>query len=67
MKLGEYLKQNQIQQEKFIQTLEEVSGRKISQGGLSKYVLGHRIPRKPEMLAIHEATEGAVAPNDFYL
>ena len=67
MTLREYLKTNGIQQEKFIEQVHAATGRRISQGGLSKYVMGWRIPRKEEMLAIHKATDGAVQPNDFYL
>jgi ribosome biogenesis GTPase A len=67
MKLKEYLETKELTQEKFIQEMEDQTGHKLSQGGLSKYVLEYRIPRKAEMVAIHEYTKGEVEPNDFYL
>ncbi len=67
MKLKEYLETKELTQEKFIQEMEDETGHKLSQGGLSKYVLEYRIPRKAEMVAIHEYTKGEVEPNDFYL
>jgi uncharacterized protein YgiM (DUF1202 family) len=67
MKLKQYLQENKITQNEFIMQLEKSTGHKLSQGGLSKYVIAKRIPRKSEMLAIHDYTEGAVSPNDFYL
>ena len=67
MKLKEYLKENNYTQGKFINELYKQTGHKLSQGGLSKYMIGQRTPRKEEMLKIYEFTKGAVQPNDFYL
>ena len=67
MKLKEYLSENKLTQGKFIKKMEKETGHRLSQGGLSKYVLESRIPRKAEMIAIHKFTKGAVQPNDFYL
>ena len=67
MKLKEYLDTNELTQYKFIKEMEKETGHKLSQGGLSKYILESRIPRKTEMVAIHKYTKGAVQPNDFYL
>ena len=67
MKLKEYLKENNYTQGKFIKELHKQTGHKLSQGGLSKYMIGQRTPRKEEMLIIYEFTKGKVEPNDFYL
>ncbi len=67
MKLKEYLKENNYTQVGFIKELHKQTGHKLSQGGLSKYMIGQRTPRKEEMLIIYEFTEGEVEPNDFYL
>jgi hypothetical protein len=67
MKLKEYLTENKLTQHKFIEELERETGHKLSQGGLSKYVIGQRTPRKDEMVLIYKFTDGAVQPNDFYL
>ena len=67
MKLKQYLQTNQLTQDQFIKSMEKETGHKLSQGGLSKYILESRIPRKAEMVAIHKFTKGAVQPNDFYL
>lgn len=67
MKLKEYLSENKLTQGKFIKEMEKETGHRLSQGGLSKYVLESRIPRKAEMIAIHKFTNGKVEPNDFYL
>jgi ribosome biogenesis GTPase A len=67
MKLKEYLNTNNLTQDKFINEMEKETGHRLSQGGLSKYILESRIPRKAEMVAIHEYTKGKVEPNDFYL
>lgn len=67
MKLKQYLDTNELTQDKFIKEMEKETGHKLSQGGLSKYILESRIPRKTEMVAIHKYTKGAVQPNDFYL
>ena len=67
MKLKEYLSEHELTQDKFIREMEKETGHRLSQGGLSKYILESRIPRKAEMIAIHKFTKGAVQPNDFYL
>ncbi len=67
MKLKQYLDTNELTQDQFIKAMEKETGHKLSQGGLSKYILESRIPRKTEMIAIHKYTKGAVQPNDFYL
>mgnify|MGYP003649701105 FL=1 len=65
MKLKQYLDTNELTQDRFIKEMEKETGHKLSQGGLSKYILESRIPRKTEMVAIHKYTKGAVQPNDF--
>lgn len=65
--LGEYLKSNKITQEEFLKRMEETTGESISQGGLSKYVQGKRIPKKEVMMMIYHASDKKVQPNDFYL
>ena len=67
MKLREYLNTKKLTQDKFIKEMEKDTGHRLSQGGLCKYILESRIPRKEEMIAIHKFTKGAVQPNDFYL
>jgi|TARA_R100001460_G_scaffold39123_4_gene73843 hypothetical protein len=67
MKLQKYLSDNKLTQHNFLDLLYKKTGTKLSQGGLSKYIKGQRIPRKNEMKSIHEITEGKVQPNDFYL
>ena len=67
MKLKKYLDKNKLTQDKFIANMEKETGHRLSQGGLSKYIIESRIPRKAEMIAIHEFTKGEVEPNDFYL
>ncbi len=67
MKLKQYLDTNELTQDRFIKEMEKETGHRLSQGGLSKYILESRIPRKTEMVAIHKYTKGAVQPNDFYL
>ena len=66
MKLKKYLKENKITQNEFIKHMESETGLILSQGGLSKYMLGDRIPRKSEMHAIYKATKFKVSANDFY-
>ena len=67
MTLQDYLKQNRLTQMAFIKEVKTATGEHIPQGTVAKYVLGERIPKKRQMLLIHEATEGVVSPNDFYL
>lgn len=67
MHLGEYLKTNKITQEEFLRKMEATTGKSISQGGLSKYIQGKRVPKKEVMMMIYETSDRAVEPNDFYL
>lgn len=67
MKLKEFLQENNYTQNKFIEAVHKKTGHRFSQGGLAKYIIGVRIPRKKEMGVIHEFTNGEVSPNDFYL
>mgnify|MGYP003109343393 FL=1 len=66
MKLSEYLKENKITQEDFLQQAKSV-GATFSIHAVSKWCQGHRIPRQDEMYVIHAITNGAVSPNDFYI
>ena len=54
MHLGEYLKTNKITQEEFLRKMEATTGKSISQGGLSKYIQGKRVPKKEVMMMIYE-------------
>ena len=67
MKLKEYLTENKFTHMSFISAVEQKTGHSFSQGGLAKYVIGARIPRKREMQVLYDFTDGKVAPNDFYL
>tara|TARA_R100001377_G_C3097464_1_gene78024 strand:+ start:201 stop:404 length:204 start_codon:yes stop_codon:yes gene_type:complete len=67
MKLKEFLKERNMTQHQFIDAVKDNTGHSFSQGGLAKYIIGQRIPRKKEMNVIYEFTHGDVAPNDFYL
>ena len=66
MKLRDYLKHEQLTQMRFIDICEMATGKSIPQGTLAKWILGVRIPRKPEMEMIYSVTSGKVEPNDFY-
>ena len=66
MKLDNYLNDNNMTQQMFVEDLLVATGRHIPQGTLSKYVLGTRIPNIKNMQAIYEYTQGKVTPNDFY-
>ena len=66
MKLRDYLKDEQLTQMRFIDICEMATGKSIPQGTLAKWILGVRIPRKPEMEMIYSVTSGKVEPNDFY-
>ena len=67
MKIQEYLQKTNTSQTTFCRGLKKETGTDLSQGGLSKYVIGMRIPRRAEMVAIYQYTGGKVSPNDFYL
>lgn len=60
MKLAAYLEQNGLDAEAFAAL---ISRKPIT---VARYLNGTRMPRKAEMALIHEATAGAVQPNDFY-
>ena len=67
MTLKEFIKENNLTQYQFIEIVKEKTGHTFSQGGLAKYIIGQRIPRKKEMNVIFNFTHGVVSPNDFYL
>ena len=46
MKLEKYLSDNKLTQHSFLDLLYKKTGTKLSQGGLSKYIKGQRIPMK---------------------
>lgn len=61
MTLSEYLATSQTSVEEFARCIgvhEKVSVR--------RYLSGARIPARPIMVRIVQATDGAVQPNDFY-
>ncbi len=60
MKIGEYRKQEGL-------TLQGM-GLKIgvTEGSMSRYENGERIPTREILQRIREVTDGAVQPNDFY-
>jgi len=51
--------------------MEKSTGYKMSQGGLSKYLIDIRTPKPSHMKYIRDFTksygEGKVEPNDFYM
>lgn len=65
MELKKYLSTNNITQSKFVELLDTYN-LSVTQGAINKWVNGDRIPRKKEMAVIYKASEGQVAPNDFY-
>ncbi len=60
MKLAAYLKGRKITQEAFAELLG------VSQGDVSRYAAGTRMPRPGIMAKITAATHGEVTPNDFF-
>lgn len=59
MTLAEFLSSNGLSHSAFAERVG------VSQVAVTRYALGHRVPR-PEVLArIREATRGAVTANDF--
>lgn len=66
-KLIDFMLDNKLTQDQFLKLIKEKTGVTLSQGGLSKYINDQRIPRKHEMKAIFDATDGEVTPNSFYL
>lgn len=67
MKLSEYLKENKITQNDFLQQAKENHGATFSKFALVKWCNGSRIPRPEDMRLINLATDGIVRPDDFYL
>lgn len=65
MNLSTWLKANRITHQGFISMAEE-AGATFSIHALNKWCNGQRIPRPEDMRAIHQLTDGAVQPNDFY-
>ena len=59
MKLGEYLRREAITQEAFAAMIG------VAQNAVSKWVHGHRMPRRAVLERITEITNGSVTPNDF--
>lgn len=66
MKLAKFLKENNYTQKSFIEEFENKKNIKLPQGTLAKWILEIRIPRKKQMVLLHEFTQGKVGPNDFY-
>lgn len=60
MKLKDWLKKEELIQEKLSEGLE------ISQAAISYYVNGQKIPRPENMAKIVAYTKGEVTANDFY-
>lgn len=60
MKIDEFLKKECLKQEVFAEKIG------VTQGALSRYVNGVRLPPPSIMRAIYVATRGVVTPNDFY-
>ena len=60
MKLREYRRRHRL-------TLAQLAGRVgVSEGAISRYETGARVPCFPVMARITRATAGAVSPNDFF-
>jgi hypothetical protein len=66
MKLKKYLSLFGLKQNEFLDRVFKITGKKIPQSTLAKWISGIRVPRKEEILIIKEATEGLVEPNDFF-
>lgn len=66
MKLKKYLNLFGLKQNEFLDRVYKITGKKIPQSTLAKWISGIRVPRKEEILIIKEATEGLVEPNDFF-
>jgi len=67
MKLSAWLKENKMTQKQFLEVARKDHSADFSYHALVKWCSGQRIPRTEDMKVIHEATQGNVAPNDFYL
>ena len=65
MRLTEFLKENKMTQENFLQQSKQHQGT-FSIHAVSKWCQGQRIPRQEEMYIIYKITDGKVTPNDFY-
>lgn len=60
MRIEEFVKKSKMKQEAFAEKIG------VTQGALSRYVNGIRMPPPAIMRKIYVATNGAVTPNDFY-
>lgn len=60
MKILDYMKTNRLKQEDFAAQIG------VSQGTLSRYINGSRIPTPQVFASIYKKTDGQVSPNDFY-
>lgn len=67
MKLSAWLKENKLTQKQFLEKATSDYSGSFSYHALVKWCSGQRIPRPEDMKVIHQATDGNVAPNDFYL
>lgn len=61
MKLATYMKNNGIDDDAMASIIGDCSA-----SGVRKWKYGERIPERSTMQRIFEATNGEVAPNDFY-
>lgn len=60
MKLADFLRTKEIRAADFARQIG------VSRQNVSRWALGHVIPRPEEMRRIVEATTGEVTPNDFF-
>jgi|TARA_B110000285_G_scaffold198330_1_gene230679 hypothetical protein len=67
MKLSAWLKENNLTQKQFLDLASTKHSGEFSYHALVKWCSGQRIPRTEDMKVIHQATDGNVTPNDFYL
>ena len=72
MKLRDYLSENSITQAKFAETVTGILRSRygldtsLPQQAVSKAAKGYLPKRREVVQAIYEATDGRVAPNDFF-
>ena len=66
MLLKEYLKENNLTHNDFIEKCADECGVLVSQGAVAKWCSGARVPRRTEAHIIYKVTNGKVMPNDFY-
>jgi transcriptional regulator with XRE-family HTH domain len=67
MKLSAWLKENNLTQKQFLDLASTKHSGEFSYHALVKWCSGQRSPRTEDMKVIHQATDGNVTPNDFYL